>query len=166
MDKYLRRAMDRIEEVTAGISDEELQRHPAGKWCPAEILEHLARAYSSTAVVLERHLASGEPARRKATWKQRAVVALIIEFGYFPPGRPAPEFTVPAGAPPEQALPHFRETLQAMDAALTRCEQQFGNRIKVASHAIFGPLTVRQWRRFHWIHTRHHAAQIVQRRAG
>ncbi len=62
------------------------------------------------------------------------------------------------------ALAYARETLQALDAAAVRCEAQFGPRVPVANHPILGGFTVRQWRRFHWSHTRHHVRQIAQRR--
>jgi hypothetical protein len=88
---------------------------------------------------------------------------MVIEAGYFPKGVKAPEFTRPRGSAPESVLPAFREALRAMDEILERCEQRFGHG-KVAAHFLFGPLSVRQWRKFHWVHTRHHAAQIARLR--
>ncbi len=160
MDGYLERAL-RLAEAAAGeMSAAQLARHPAeGKWSAGEILEHLSRAFSSTTRLLEKHLASGEPAQRRASLGQRWRTLLVIEFAYLPTGRAAPEFTLPQGIAPEQALPQFSQTLAAMDDAITRCERRFGG-VKIASHAIFGPLSARQWRRFHWVHTRHHARQI------
>ncbi len=160
MDEYLERAL-RLAEAAAGkMSPMQLGRRPAeGKWSASQILEHLSRAFSSTTRLLEKHLAAGEPAHRRASLGQRCRTLLVIELGYFPTGRPAPEFTLPQGIAPEEALPRFRQTLVAMDDAITRCQRQFGA-TKIASHQIFGPLTARQWRRFHWVHTRHHARQI------
>ena len=37
-----------MEKATAGITAEELTRHPEGKWSGCEVLEHLSRAFSST----------------------------------------------------------------------------------------------------------------------
>jgi hypothetical protein len=62
--------------------------------------------------------------------------------------------------PAEGTLAHFRNTLSVMDERITRCEQEFGPRAKIGSHSIFGPLTAREWRRFHLVHTRHHARQV------
>jgi hypothetical protein len=34
----------------------------------------------------------------------------------------------------------------------------------VLDHLILGPLTAAQWRKFHWIHGRHHVKQILRLR--
>jgi hypothetical protein len=161
MRDYLQQALRRIETVTTGITPEQLRQHPPGKWCTAEILEHLSRAFSSTAKLLDRQLAANVPAQRGPSLGERCRVWLVIEAGLFPHGRAAPQYTLPAGLPPDEALPRFRETLALMDNALTRCEERFGSHTPIAVHAIFGPLDVRRWRKFHWVHTRHHTRQIV-----
>jgi hypothetical protein len=51
-----------------------------------------------------------------------------------------------------------------MDKIIAQCEELFGPRQKVLDHPVMGPLTASQWRKFHWIHGRHHIAQIVERR--
>ncbi len=160
MDEYLERAL-RLAETAAGkMSPAQLARRPAeGKWSAAEILEHLSRAFSSTTRLLEKHLVAGHGADRRATRAEYWRTLLVIELGHMPTGRSAPEFTLPQGIAPAEALPRFRQTLAAMDDAITRCERQFGV-VRIASHHIFGPLTARQWRRFHWAHTRHHGRQI------
>lgn len=143
MHAYLERALQTIETATNGITIDELKHHRPGKWCAAEVLEHLSRAFSSTSKLLERHLATGQPSTARATSAEQRRQLVVITLGYLPNGRPAPPFTIPQGLPPEQAIAHFGETLAAMDAAITRCEQQFGPRITIASHPIFGPLTVK-----------------------
>jgi hypothetical protein len=165
MDRYLQRALHIMDAATKGMSVEQLTRHKPGQWSASEILEHLSRAFSSTSKLLERHLHAGHPSNAQASRREWRRTLLVIELGYFPSGAKAPEFTLPKGLPPEQAVAYFRETLEAMDGMLARCEQRFGRRAAVASHAIFGPLTVRRWRKFHWVHTRHHARQIRARRA-
>jgi hypothetical protein len=50
-----------------------------------------------------------------------------------------------------------------MDLALDGAAARFGARVKLMNHPIIGPLSVRQWRRFHWVHTRHHVRQIIAR---
>jgi hypothetical protein len=159
MDEYLQRALTRMEAAARDMDAEALRRHRPAKWSGAEILEHLSRAFSSTTRLLGRRLEASVPEPSPATWLQQWRVLLVIELGQFPKGRPAPEFTLPRGLPAEEALPRFRETLAAMDDAITRCERQFGHG-KIAAHPIFGPLTARQWRKFHWGHTRHHAKQV------
>jgi hypothetical protein len=110
--------------------------------------------------LLARHLESGEPARARATWAQWWRRLVVVELGYFPTGKPAPEYSWPKGIEAEQAPARFGEMFAAMDEVITRCEQKFGGEVKIASHATFGPLTARQWRKFHLVHTRHHAKQV------
>lgn len=160
MDVFLQRALDRIEQVTRGVPVDLLRRHPPGKWSAAEVLGHLTLTFISTAKLMRRHLETARPAADRPNWKQRAARWGVIGAGLFPKGRPAPEFAVPKDVVADDALPQFREALAVMDKALTQCEQQFGAAAPVASHFAFGPLTVRQWRKFHWVHTRHHAKQI------
>jgi hypothetical protein len=50
--------------------------------------------------------------------------------------------------------------LAAMDDFITRCETRFGRSTRILDHPVLGPLTARQWRRFHWVHARHHMKQI------
>ena len=165
MHAYLQSARTLIEKTTEGITPEELRRHPPGKWCAAEILEHLSRAYSSTLKLLERQLESGKPPQRRPTAAERRRALVVIEIGFLPKGRQAPEFTLPQGLPADEALPRFFASLDAMDDSLNRCQTHFGTSQPIAEHAIFGPLTVRRWRRFHWVHTRHHARQIQRLRS-
>lgn len=165
MDPQLQRALDAIDTATRGMSAPQLGTHPEGKWSTAEILEHLSIAFGSTARALEKALASGEPRITSPTMYQRGAALLITGIGYFPPGRPAPEFTRPKGLDGETALRTIRENLIAMDAAITRCEERFGRSRKIATHPVLGPLSVPQWRKFHLVHTRHHMKQIDRLRS-
>lgn len=160
MDAYLERALQSLEDATRGITTDELVRHKPGKWSTTEILEHLSRAYSSTSKLLQRHLDAGKPSTDEATANERKMTATVIEGEHFPPGAQAPEFTLPKGVAPEAAMPRVRETITAMDEMIAKCEKAFGEQAAIAKHAIFGPLTARQWRKFHWVHTAHHAKQI------
>jgi hypothetical protein len=47
-----------------------------------------------------------------------------------------------------------------MDDQIAKCEARFGKRTRVLDHPILGPLTGRQWRKFHWVHGQHHLKQI------
>ena len=51
-----------------------------------------------------------------------------------------------------------------MDEAIAQCEQRYGSRAMVLDHPVLGPLTARQWRKFHLAHGRHHVKQIRERR--
>ena len=164
MDSTLQEAMSAIEAATRGMDAEQLERHPEGKWSAAGILEHLSITFGGTARLMRKCLEDGKPLGSAPTLKQRVAVLLVTGWGYFPTGRPAPEFARPKGLSGETALKTIRENMAAMDAALAECEQRFGPQVKIADHVVLGPLTIPQWRRFHRIHTQHHMKQIERLR--
>jgi hypothetical protein len=164
MNQYLERAKTAMEEVTRDMTLDDLRRHAPKKWCTAEILDHLAQTFSSSAKLLQRHLSKGEPCTRRQTLKERLAVLLVVKAGYLPKGRKAPDFAVPQGIEAGRALPYFEETLSQMDDAIARCEQKFGASVTIAAHPILGPLTAEEWRKFHWVHTRHHVRQVAHLR--
>jgi hypothetical protein len=159
MDSYLQRAMELIDVATDGMNDEQLSWHREGKWSAANILEHLSRAFSGTVKGLERTLQAGKPDCRSCTLKETLAIMAVAGIGYFPTGRKAPPMVVPQGIPPQQAMREIRANLTAVDARLTECEQKFGP-VKVLVHPVLGPLTPREWRKFHFVHTRHHMKQV------
>ena len=61
----------------------------------------------------------------------------------------------------EELIARFSATLAAMDDVLNQIEPQAKD-APVMTHFLLGPLNVRQWRRFHRTHARHHAAQIAR----
>ncbi len=164
MDFYLQRALDAIESATRGMDLRELSAHPPGKWSTAEILEHLALTFSSTSKVLERCLRAGQPAGRRPSLRQRLAVAVVVKAGFFPTGRPAPDFSQPRGLPAGEVREVVAQNLRRMDAAITECERRFGSSVRSAAHALLGPMTPHQWRKFHWVHTRHHMKQVARLR--
>jgi hypothetical protein len=83
--------------------------------------------------------------------------------GYLPSGIQSPKMVLPVGIDPATALSVATENLRQMDRALADAAERFGTRSKLMNHPIIGSLSVRQWRRFHWVHTRHHVRQIVYR---
>lgn len=162
MDSYLQQTCTAIQEATSGMTAEELAWHPEGKWSSAEVLEHLALTYAGTVKGMQRVLATDGNGSHKRSLKQRLAAFIVTGIGYFPEGRKAPPMTVPSGSlanPVETILNNLRE----MDAVLTEVEQQRGPQAQVV-HPIIGPLTVRQWRKFHFVHARHHMKQIAKLR--
>jgi len=55
--------------------------------------------------------------------------------------------------------------IAAMDELLTQCENRYGRVTCLMDHPVLGPLTAQQWRKFHWVHGRHHVRQIRAMRA-
>jgi len=139
-----------------------IRRDPA-RWSPVEIIEHLTRAYSGTAKGFERCLEKGASLATSTTLKQRLQQFALINLGYFPEGRQAPKFILPTGELDLAAvLDAVRRDLARLDDTANRARQSLGSG-KMLDHPILGPLTVDQWRKFHVVHTEHHARQISQR---
>ena len=69
----------------------------------------------------------------------------------------------PRGVDAATVLDSALTALAAMDVALDEAELRFGPRVRLMDHPVLGPLTIDQWRTFHWVHTRHHARQIRER---
>jgi hypothetical protein len=163
-DPSLQRALEAIEAAACTLSGDDWQRARGGQWNCAQIFEHLGKAYGSTAYILDKCVADGAPKGKAPSWRQWFFAGILINAGYFPTGIKAPEVTRPTDVASADALAYARETLSALDAAAVRCEARFGAGVRVANHPILGGFTIRQWRRFHWLHTRHHMRQIAQRR--
>lgn len=167
MDSYITRTKRLIEDATSGLSEAELTGAPQGKWSPAQVLEHLAKAFGGSAKAFEMQIEAGElQPLRKLTMKERAGIFLLLSLGYFPEGRKAPERTVPSDNP--EGFATLRRTLENLDRAgraLDELEKKYGARDTVFTHPILGPLTVPQWRKFHFVHTRHHMKQVIARAA-
>ena len=169
MDLYLERLQQAIAAATNGITSDQLTRHPPGHpqgtWSVAEVLEHLYLTYAGTTKAFERCLKAGQPLASPITLKQRVGITLVTELGYFPKGRKAPERATPRGMSPEKLMADIGPQIAAMDKLIAQCEAQYGARKKVLDHPILGPLTARQWRKFHWVHGRHHMKQISRLRS-
>jgi hypothetical protein len=164
MDAYLQRLQEAIASATLGMTAEDLQRHPEGKWSTAEVLEHLYLTYTGTAKGFERCLQAGKPLARTPMLKDRMSAFVVTGLGHLPAGRKAPERTQPRGMPPDEVSRDIGPRISAMDEVIGQCEARFGKRTRVLDHPVLGPLTARQWRKFHWVHGRHHVKQIQKLR--
>ena len=160
MDAYLQRLQEGIQSATQGMSGEDLLRHPEGKWCAAEILEHLYLTYTGTTKAFERCLQAGQPQVSARVLRDRVRTIVVVGLGHMPKGRQSPKHALPRGMTPEQVTREIGPRISAMDAAIAQCESRFGKQNRLLDHPILGPLTGRQWRKFHWVHGRHHIKQI------
>jgi hypothetical protein len=161
MNSYLERLRQELEKATAGTGD--LGQVPEGKWSPAQILEHLLLTYKNTDRALEKCLEQGAPLATRARLKDRFAALLVVNLGYIPSGRKAPERALPRGMAPEEVRREILPALGKMATHLDDCERLFGGRTKILDHPFLGPLTADQWRKFHWIHGRHHVRQVRER---
>lgn len=160
----LQRVADAIERAVDGLTPEQLAWCPEGKWSAANILEHLSITYGGTARVMKKVADRGASMATKPTSYQRLATFVVTGVGYLPGGRKAPEMTVPTGLAAEDALAAIRRNLVEMDKAMTAAGERLPGNRPIADHPVLGPLTLSQWRRFHWAHTRHHMKQIARLR--
>jgi hypothetical protein len=161
MDSRLQQLKQALELAVEGMSSEELTWHPADKWCAAEILEHLYLTYTGTIKGFEKVLQAGKPLATRASIRQRWRTLVVTGFSYLPSGRKAPAVTKPRGLPADKVRNEVGEKIVAMDEIIAHCESRFGRSTRLLDHPILGPLTARQWRKFHLLHGRHHQQQIL-----
>lgn len=168
MDPHLDQLQQEIASVVAGLSPEQMNWHPSGKWCAAEVLEHLYLTYTGTVKGFERVMQAGKPLGTSATWKQRGRTLVVVGLGFFPTGRKSPAVAAPRGLPTEKVLAEIVPLITRMDDIIRECEGKFGARTKLLDHPILGPLTAAEWRKFHLVHGLHHGKQIrlLRKRAG
>jgi DinB superfamily len=145
-----------------GMSPDDFTRHPPGQWNSAEILDHLNLTYIGTIKNFARCLACGKPGaspdRKTKRWPRR----VIVQFGFFPPGRRSPDRVLPRGTPVHQLTTEIFENLARMDSVIAECDARFGPGLPLADHPILGPMTAQEWRKFHFVHGRHHVRQILR----
>jgi hypothetical protein len=163
MASHLERLRRELEDAIGGASDSALAQATEGKWNSGQILEHLFLTYKNSNRGLEKCLAKGAPLATSRTLKHRLSTLLVVNFGYMPEGRKAPERALPLGMPPGEVRSKIVEEIQKMESGLIDCERRFGAGTKIMDHPFLGPLTANEWRKFHLVHGRHHAAQIRER---
>ncbi len=162
MNKWLAEIEGMLTSATAGMTEEQLGWHPEGKWSTAQILEHLCKTYSGTSLGYEKALGANRPLTTATSALQQQVARFVLlQVGYFPPGRKSPERVLPKGEGNGlSALGHARHELAKMVQTQTEAEHAFAG-VKVLDHPVLGPLTPEQWAKFHFVHAKHHMKQIA-----
>jgi hypothetical protein len=102
MDLRLEKLKGNLESAVEGMSSEQLSWHLPGKWCAAEVLEHLYLTYTGTIQGFDRVVRKGKPLASRASLGQRVLTFVIVGLGQMPAGRKAPAVVVPRGLPAEQ----------------------------------------------------------------
>ena len=161
MDFRLEKLKEDLESAVHGMSSEQLSWHLPGKWCAAEVLEHLYLSYVGTITGFERVMRKGKPLGSRASMRQRVLSWVVLGLSHIPTGLKAPGIVQPKGLPSEQVRNEIGEKIEAMDAIITHCEASFGSRVHVLDHPILGPLSAQQWRELHIVHWQHHLKQLV-----
>lgn len=165
MDPQLEKLHGVIASAISELSPEQLTWHPEGKWCAAEVLEHLYLSYTGTTKGFQRVAEAGKSLATTSSPAHHAKRLLVVGFGYFPPGRKAPPSARPRGLSSHQVLAEILGKIAEMDGTIRLCEEKLGARQKLLDHPILGPLNTHEWRKFHLVHGLHHAKQIRRLRA-
>lgn len=146
-----------------GRPEGDWERGPAGKWSPAQIVEHLAISMIASAEKFEHRRAYAPMRRRSRGVVERAARVAVLGLRWYPQGFRAPEFTQPADRIRQaDAEAHFREGLRRWDV-LERELLPSRPKDLFVRHPLLGDLTAGEWLRFHLIHARHHVPQIRER---
>ncbi len=164
MDSRLEELKENLESAVEGMSSAQLSWHLPGKWCAAEVLEHLYLTYTGTITGFERVMRKGKPLTSRASTAQRVLAFVVVGLGHLPAGRKAPAMVQPKGLPAEKVRNEIGGKLAAMDAIIAECEARFGRQVKVLDHPILGPLSATQLRKLHLVHGQHHLKQLLRLR--
>jgi hypothetical protein len=164
MDSRLEKLKEDLGSAVEGMSSEQLSWHIPGKWCAAEVLEHLYLTYTGTITGLERVLRKGKPLASRAALARGVLTLVVVGLAHIPAGLKAPAIVQPKGLPPEQVRNEIGEKMAAMDAIIAQCEARFGRHVKLLDHPILGPLNALQWRKLHVVHGQHHLKQLLRLR--
>ena len=162
MHPDLQKCRDLLAPVTSLPSDLADAALP-GKWSIASILEHLDLTYSMTTASVIRRAAKGPGAPRSRSFEQWLAQTIVVSAGYFPTGRKSPEMVLPRGRAYADVAPGMDAHLTELDQQLQEAARVLGERARVLDHPRLGPLSINDWRRFHFVHTRHHVRQIEDR---
>ena len=146
-----------------GRTDSDWESGPEGKWTPAQIVEHLALGLNASAQKFQERRNHAPMERRPRTPAEKIARFCVFWLRWFPPGRRAPERTIPALEMPRVvAEPHFLAGVAEWGRLERELLPRRGADLFV-KHPRLGDLTLEEWMRFHLIHARHHARQIRAR---
>src|SRR6266853_4219510 len=97
MDTRLEKLMAALGSAVEGMSSQQMTCSLPGKWCAAQVLEHLYLTYTGTIKGFERLLEAGQPTATAASVKDRWRSLVVVGLGYLPTGRKAPRVAEPRG---------------------------------------------------------------------
>src|SRR6202162_838944 len=82
MDFRLDELRRSLESAVEGMSNELWTCHPPGKWCAAQVLEHLYLTYTGTIKGFERVMASGMPLGSRPSIADRMRTLVVVGLGH------------------------------------------------------------------------------------
>jgi hypothetical protein len=128
----------------------------AGKWSPAQVVEHVARSFEESA-----HEVAGVPSKFPTfpgfvrPLVRGVFFNRVLKRGAFPRARTAKAFD------PESGPATTAEGRARVEAAFARFEQACRAAGTTMSSTLFGTVAVSDYVRFQELHTRHHQSQIA-----
>lgn len=136
------------------------QPRAAGKWSPAQLLEHVAIAYEKSQDVIRMERAPTRIPRFLRSITGRLFFRPILRKGMFPERSPGPKLLRPSAHPPdrEAVLRRLRVAAEVFEGAANE-RRQTGR--TMLDHPFFGAVSLEDWVRFSELHTRHHVDQVV-----
>ena len=84
MDPRLDQLRGSLESAVEGLSSEQWTWHLPGKWCAAELLEHLYLTYTGTIKGFERVMAAGKPLGSRPSVRDRVKTFVVVGLGHMP----------------------------------------------------------------------------------
>ena len=153
---------ERLLGPLSGRGDDAWFMAPPGKWCPGEIVDHVATAMENSARGFASRLDKPAMTRRPRSMVQRVASFLVLSLGWFPVRRQAPESTRPATRPDRAAT---EAKLKDACTRLIELEKTLAHRSGdlFLKHPVLGDLTIGEFNRFHVRHAEHHRKQVVAR---
>ena len=81
MDPHLDKLRGSLESAVEGMSGDQWTWHLPGKWCAAELLEHLYLTYTGTIKGFERVMAAGKPLASRRSMENRLRTFVVVGIG-------------------------------------------------------------------------------------
>jgi len=148
-----------------GRPDGAWARSAAGRWSPAQIVDHVAAAIELSARGFNERAGKPPMTRRPRGISAALAQRVVFATGIFGVRRRAPAVTQPGPSPERaatearlrQAVQHYLEVERHLLPA--RARDLF------LKHPVFGDLTLGEFETFHVRHAEHHARQLRERLA-
>lgn len=149
----------------AGRPEADWYKAPPGKWCAAQIVQHLAIGIDGSGRAFEARRGKPPMRRRPRTSGQRLAWWLVLRLGWMVPGRESPPDVRPADRPDAAGVARQLRDGVTRFLQLERELLPARSRDLFVKHPYLGDLTLPEWLRFHALHSLHHAKQIRARLA-
>ena len=149
----------------AGRPEADWYKAPPGKWCPAQIVHHLAIGIDGSGRIFQDRRGKPSMKRRPRTALQLLGDLVMLKIGWIPSGFRAPDVTRPAERPEAAVVERMLREGVTRFLALERELLPARAADLFVKHPRLGDLTLPEWLRFHVRHCAHHAKQIRARLA-